>query len=347
MVERKIVVGRWRSTTDGAEGDVQRMRDAALRVTEGLPMTLSEAMREMLADAEQRQVSPGTLRYYRGALRKVWAGFGGDLLLEQITVGDLVKYREQRLKPKAKGRQTSPTTVDKEFAALKRLFLFAQRRGRFSGPIPTDRIDKARAKRKEPAFYSASQMKDVLSAYADQSGPFVATMHDTTTLLFATGWRASELCALRVSDINFGERYAHMQRKESESTSPLSPLAVTVLKRMTAGCKPSDYVYRRSKSEDVEQRVSALGHGYQRMKPRMPEQLRAAHHPHALRHSFETALAEAEVPFHHCVALMDHSTDQHVTSRYSHATRAGLLKSLDLTFGPLDHLSPPHGEFSP
>ena len=85
---------------------------------------------------------------------------------------------------------------------------------------------------------------------------------------------------------------------------------------------------------DTERRTSTIDRVFRRCRADLPEPLRARFHPHALRHSLRTILADASVPEHVRDAFTDHAPST-VGRGYEHATATLVRHHARATLDPL------------
>ena len=150
-------------------------------------------------------------------------------------------------------------------------------------------------------------------------------------LMLFSGLRSAEVLGLSVTDVDIGRGWVRVIGKgDKERRVPLDPDVAGLVQ-----------AYLLAERPDTDQRtLFVVAKGPHRGQPLSAEGLRrifryhreksgvAAGHPHALRHSFGTALAEAGVDLAVMQALMGHD---HVDSAaaYIHLSPAHVRRSFD------------------
>jgi integrase/recombinase XerD len=150
-------------------------------------------------------------------------------------------------------------------------------------------------------------------------------------LMLLCGLRAGEVLALHVTDVDVGARWLYVMGKGAKERRV--PLDVDV-----AGLIQTYLLAERP--DTVSKALFVVAKGPNRGQPLTPAGLRTifryhraragvpAGHPHALRHTFGTALAEAGVDLAVMQALLGH-TYVDTTARYIHVAPARVKKEFD------------------
>jgi integrase/recombinase XerD len=247
--------------------------------------------------------------------------------------------------------QFAATTVNHRLAAISGMFAFrAMRDPAAVSPVPKGREASRRAAgerngllahvARRPRSRSALRLREsrrlpvALSRQeaAELLGSF-ATWRDRAIagLMLYCGLRSGEVLALDVTDVDVGGRWLQVTGKGNrERRVPLDADVASVIQ-----------VYLLAeRSETASTRLFIVAKGPSRGQPLTAAGLRtvfryhrqvtgvAAGHPHALRHTFGTALAEAGVDLAVMQALLGHA---HVdtTARYIHLAPAHVKAEFD------------------
>lgn len=235
--------------------------------------------------------------------------------------------------------QYSATTINHRLAALTGLFTFRTlREPDRHNPIPTGREARRvsaeerngllghlvrpkrrsalrlREPRRLPRALDRRETADLLAS--------LRTWRDRSLagLMLLSGLRSGELLTLNVTDIDIGARWIHVYGKGAkERRVPLDVEVAGVIQTYLLTERPesmSPRLFLVAKGPHRGQPLTAAGlrtvFRYHRLKSGV-----AAGHPHALRHTFGTAMAEAGVDLAVMQALLGHA---HVdtTARYIH-----------------------------
>lgn len=144
---------------------------------------------------------------------------------------------------------------------------------------------------------------------------------DVVALLFYSGLRRSELARLRVEDLELESRQIFIRGKIDDVELPLKDEAVTVLRRFVERCGGSGFLIA---GESEARRRGAVAAAFHRWQVRLGE---PRLHPHAMRHSFVSALINSGVDIGVVQRLSRHRTVGMVMSYVSAsgpASRAAL-----------------------
>lgn len=311
-----------------------------------------------------RRYSPASVRSYAFDLLHFarWLD-GAGLGLSAVSTEMLLKYladcRATRLPgqhdnvvPLRSGRATgfAPATINRRLAAISGLFNFlcirdpaarnpvprspAARRtakGQRTGLLghlarPSSRSAlRVRTPRRLPRGLDRSETAALLGSFRTERDRAIAG------LMLFSGLRSAEVLGLSVADIDIGRGWARVVGKgDKERRVPVDPDVASLVQSYVLAERP----------ETASRALFVVAKGPHRGQPLSPAGLRrvfryhrkrsgvAAGHPHALRHSFGTALAEAGVDLAVLQALMGHD---HVDSSavYVHLAPAHLRAAYD------------------
>ena len=310
---------------------------------------------DYLSHLGDRNYSPRTVRAYGFDLLAFcrWLSEEGvdlDAVTTDVLLRFLAACREARLAGRPGPNVVSlrgdrldgyaATTINHRLAALTGLFAFRQLRDP-DAPNPVPRGREAR-------FASAGERSGLLAHVARRRKPrsplrlreprrlprsldrdevtsllgSLRTWRDRAMagLMLFCGLRAGEVLALDVADVDIGGRWLRVMGKGAkERRVPLDVDVAGVIQTYLLAERP----------DTVSRRLFVVAKGPNRGQPLTPAGLRTifryhrsvagvpAAHPHALRHTFGTALAEAGVDLAVMQALLGHA---HIdtTARYIH-----------------------------
>jgi site-specific recombinase XerD len=310
---------------------------------------------DFLGYLSDRNYSPQTVRVYAFGLLAFcrWLleeGIGVEAVTTDALLRFLAACRQARVagRPgpnvfRLDGRRSdgyAPATLNNRIAAISGLFAFRSMRGpELKNPVPKGREAKwlsagERAGmlvhvRRRPRQRSAIRLRE------PQRLPTSLNKHEVVALLASLrtwrdraiaglmvfcGLRAAEVLALRVKDVDIGARWLHVNGKGGkERRVPLDVDVAGVIQTYLLTERPestSSLLFLAAKGPHRGQPLTAAGlrtiFRYHREIAGVPNG-----HPHALRHTFGTALAEAGVDLAVMQALMGH-THVDSTSRYIH-----------------------------
>lgn len=303
-----------------------------------------------------RNYSPRTIRSYGFSLLAFgrWLSDEG-IELSAVTTDVLLRFltacRAERVAGRPAGSNVvrldgrrpdslSPATINLRLAAVSGLFSFwSMRDADVANPVPKGREAKrlSRGERggmlghvsRAPKRRSALRVRDAqrLPKTLDRS-EVVTLLNSLRTwrdraiagLMVFCGLRSAEVLALNVADVDIGARWLKVSGKgNKERRVPLDIDVAGVIQTYLLAERP----------DTTSDRLFIVAKGATRGQPLTTAGLRrifryhrdisgvAAAHPHALRHTFGTALAEAGVDLAVMQALLGHA---HIdtTARYVH-----------------------------
>jgi integrase/recombinase XerD len=321
---------------------------------------------EYLAYLADRNYSPKTVRAYGYDLLAFCRWLAGDgLQLSDATTEVLLRFLRACREATVPGRpgpnvvrlsgrrmdRYAATTINRRLAAISGLFAFAAMRDpTFKSPVPkgrgarwrtsgertgmlahTVRRPKDRSSlrlrepRRLPTALSQPEAAELLASFRTWRDRAIAG------LMLYCGLRSAEVLGLDVVDVDIGRRWLRVIGKgQRERRVPLDADVASVIQVYLLAERP----------ESSSGRLFLVAKGSNRGRPLTAAGLRTIFryhrdltgivggHPHALRHTFGTALAEAGVDLAVMQALLGHA---HVdtTARYVHLAPAHVKAEFD------------------
>jgi site-specific recombinase XerD len=278
--------------------------------------------------ASLTSVSPRTVEAYRSDLAGFveWAGRGG-------TTGpaDVDRTLLRRYVAHLATRRYAKRSVARKVSALRRYFSWAARTGRIAAD-PSSGLSAPRGDGRLPRVLKHDELSTLLDEppVGAGEGPDRARDDAILEVLYGSGLRIGELCALGVGDLDLGRGRATVWGKGGKQrVVPLSEPAVDALREWIEG--------PRRAAVDAGAELEPLFHNRRghRLTPRDARRIldrRAASptHPHALRHTFATHLLDGGADLRAVQELLGH-TDLATTQRYTHVSRERLRSVYDAT----------------
>jgi len=342
---------------------VERSADCWRLVGDAAETTL-KFCNEYLAYLADRRYSPATVRAYAfDLLHFVRWLITESVPLDEVTTDALLRYlaacRTARLSGQhdnvvsMRHRQATgyaPTTVNRRLAAISGLFSFKEMRdpdarspvakgpparrtangerggllGHLARPKPRSKF-RLRERQRLPRGLDRAEIAALLSSFCCERDRAIAG------LMLFSGLRSAEVLGLEVKDVDIGRGWIRVVGKgDKERRIPLDPDVAGLIQSYLLAERPettSKTLFVVAKGPHRGQPLTAAGlrriFRYHRERSGV-----AAGHPHALRHSFGTALAEAGTDLPVIQALMGH---EHVDSSagYIHLAPAHLRAAYD------------------
>jgi len=143
-------------------------------------------------------------------------------------------------------------------------------------------------------------------------------------MLYACGFRVSELLNLKIKDLNFTEKIGHVRqgkgRKDRIFNIPES-LAKSLEKQVkTQEELKQEYLFTGSKGQLSARNIQKIVN-----KAANDAGIKKSVHPHTLRHSFATHLLENDIDIRKIQELLGHA-DLNTTQIYTHISQEELKK---------------------
>jgi integrase/recombinase XerD len=262
--------------------------------------TTPQAVDAFLACKTVSGCSAGTISLYRITLDTFFA----DIRRQPGEVTSMMirgwLYRYQMTRKNQRGEDVSPKTISSKRSILCSFFGWASAEGITAGN-PCAVVDKIKAPSRERHPLTEIELEQLRGA--------CHTVRDRAIVetLYSTGCRVSELCSMRISDIDWESRSVSVIGKgNKQRTVYLNAKALIALRTYLgerrdtcpAVIAPSKGVARRVGKESIEGRIRDLGKdaGIQRRV-----------YPHLLRHTMATEALAHGMPIDEVSALLGHA----------------------------------------
>lgn len=226
----------------------------------------------------------------------------------------------------------SPTSTARLVAAVRGFYRFLRVAGRIA-ENPADDLHAPRAFVSLPRFLSPEEV-DALLAAPDVSTPRGLRDRTLIEVLYATGFRVSELVGLRLSDVRLDEGYVQCLGKgHKQRIVPLGDEAAAWIRRYVAEARPalgrrqrgSPWLFLNARDGRPLSRL-----GFWKLLKAYGRQAGIRSHlsPHVLRHSFATHLLERGADLRAIQVMLGHA-DLSTTQIYTHVLEARLRQVYD------------------
>ena len=230
-------------------------------------------------------------------------------------------------------RKYAASSLMRKVAAVRTFMRWLQRR-EIIAHSPADQLATPKVTRGLPTLLSVDAAKEVVET-ADPATPMGARDRACLELLYGSGLRVSELCALDIDAVDLRGATARVLGKgRKERMVPLGAPTVRALEDWMRA--RGSVVHPRRKSQDpvalfltvrgarlfpravwdVVQRYGTAGAG------------RSDLHPHALRHTCATHMLDGGADLRAIQELLGHATLS-TTQRYAHVSVGHLLRAYD------------------
>ena len=278
----------------------------------------------------ERALAANTQAAYRRDLRdfQEWLGSRAAATLSVRDLGDYFAALAKKGLARA--------SIARQAATLRTFYSFLQLEGVVT-ESPAELLTAAKRDDAMPGTLSPAQV-DRLLAGPEAKTPVGIRDRALLELLYATGCRASEVSAMRLSDVHLAESFCTCRGKgDKERVVPLGRRAIAALAAWIEG--PRKAFATRAGSQPAWVILSSRGNRLSRMRIWEVVREHAAGAgippdigPHTLRHSFATHLVAGGVDLRHVQEMLGHASIA-TTQRYTHVD-AGRLKGVHEKFHP-------------
>jgi len=228
---------------------------------------------------------------------------------EDITLGDLNRYK-MYLSTRKKYSKNSLYLAVK---AIKAYF-------RFKGLDTAEKLTSPKRPKQMPKYLSEDEVKRLIEASKENPRDYAII-----SLLAYSGLRVSELCNLRLEDVDFSERiiYVHSGKGDKDRIVVVSPHVIEAIQNyLITRDDDMEYLFSSQKSDKIS-RIQVF-----RLVKKYAEKagIKKDVTPHVLRHTLATTLLRRGVDIRFIQQFLGHSSVA-TTQIYTHVDDA-LLKSV-------------------
>jgi integrase/recombinase XerD len=220
--------------------------------------------------------------------------------------------------------QMSPRSVARHITTLRNFYGFLVQDGKVSGD-PTQAMVLPRTWKTIPKYLSIEQV-DALLAAPCETNPKGLRDRAMLQLLYATGLRVSELCAVETDGVNLEVGVVRVMGKgRKERIVPVGRCAVAAIEaylRVRRGA--SRYLFLTNRGGPMTRQA------FWKLLKEYGKHAGLWHNltPHVLRHSFATHLLERGADLRSLQTMLGHA-DISTTEIYTHVLRARLRATVD------------------
>ncbi|HUF32797.1 MAG TPA: tyrosine-type recombinase/integrase [Acidimicrobiales bacterium] len=268
-------------------------------------------------------VSPSTVDAYRRDVAAFveWAGRSG------VSSPDAVDRRLlRRYLAHLATRRYARRTIARKASSVRRYFGWLTRTGRL-GADPSAGLSAPSGTGRLPRVLKADELTTLLDdppAAIDDDDPAVRLRDDAVLeLLYGSGLRVAELCALRPEDVAADGRTVTVWGKGSKQRRvPVSAPAADAVAgwfargraQLASGETPDDALFLNRRGRRL---------GTRDVRRILDRRASSPTHPHALRHTFATHLLDGGADLRAVLELLGHA-DLSTTQHYTHVSKERL-----------------------
>lgn len=317
---------------------------------------LNEALQRYLVHLQlEKGASPRTLSSYESDLEQLMAYLTarGIQSCREITHGALSGYlaalatqkvnvgRPTQKKDKKAGHALSSASASRKITSMRTFLKFLFTENIISQDF-TERISAPKQKRKLPQTLTLAQYEKLLAAIPGET-PQGMRDRAMVELMFSSGLRVSEICALTLTDWDEEAGFLRIMGKGSkERVVPMGGAAISALKKYLESARVTFVRPKKTYSHVfLSARGSALSRvtvwlmlkNYARRAGIPPALVK----PHGLRHSFATELLKGGADLRLIQGLLGHSSIA-TTQIYTSVESSHLIETHE-EFHPRSHMS--------
>lgn len=290
---KKRVYGEVQRTPEEAHLDAVKMRRRYSQPIDPQHLSFGAACLAV-GDEIHRNRSRGYHTWWQCQKRALELHFPATRMLDKITPESIDAFIQKR-----QSQKVSASTINHHLRALSLVFKWA-RRQRVIDSDPLEHVVRPRVERRPMDWFEMSELGGLL----EKARPYDAAI---AKLLALTGLRRSELIRLQWRDVNHDSIW--VRGKVRGESLPLSKDARACLAALRNGViEPGEPV--------IPSPENAIRSAFRRLKA-----IDSRFHPHALRHTFATALVRAGHPMDVVQRLMRVSSPAMVMRYYHHDDR--------------------------
>jgi integrase/recombinase XerD len=273
----------------------------------------------------EKGLSTHSLSAYSLDLRSLTAWCDENKIEQLPSTEELRRYLDA-----LSGRRLSPRSVARHLTTLRNFCRYLLREGLIADD-PTALLKSPKQWQTLPKYLTGQQVGGLLEA-PDTSKTTGARDQAMIELLYACGLRVSELCALKLSDLNLDLGYLQVTGKgNKQRLVPIGSKAQSALQEYLESSRLAILKNKASGALFVTARGGPLTRqGFWKLLKLHGLQagVRAKLSPHVLRHSFATHLLEGGADLRSVQTLLGHA-DIATTQIYTHVARSRLRTTVD------------------
>jgi site-specific recombinase XerD len=276
--------------------------------------TKQEIMEKFLNSLKSKNYSQNTLDGYFIDLTQWFEfQFTQDILsaddFENVDLDDYLAHISDK----------APTTRARKITSIKSLYKYLN--SKFNITNITKDV-KIKVGKRLPIYLSEDKSIDALNTVKDISRSNKDRNYLIVNLLLTTGVRVSELCNIRVSDVDFEKEELNIIGKgDKQRWIPLNPYTVTLLKEYIKKIK-TDWLFNNTHGNQLTR------HNVHNLIKNLAKELNIPKlSPHKCRHSCATMLLSNGTPIDVIQEILGHSSIL-TTQIYAHTDKSNVKKAI-------------------
>lgn len=269
----------------------------------------------------EKGLSQNTIHAYRRDMAK----FAEYIVKRGIQVGEISRADVVDFLTTLYHKGLDSRSVARHLVTIRHFFRFALLEG-FIADDPAVNIESPKFRKSLPDFLSLEEV-DRLLAQPDTSTPLGLRDKAMIELMYSTGLRVSELCGLRVADLEIEAGCLRCIGKgNKERLVPVGRRALSVIEEYLRKARPlilgeatSPYLFINRNANKIHRITFWIALGNYGRKAGLRKKLK----PHMLRHSFATHLLDRGADLRSVQMMLGHA-DISTTQIYTHVVEERL-----------------------
>ena len=291
--------------------------------------TFNEAFNQFIEEKEALNLSQSTIDNYYVTFDKVYNFFEctSDTLVKDFDLQMIFQWINDMW-----ANDLRPQSVNHHLRNMRAFFNWCFERRIIDERI---KIQEVQVQENLPKMYEDEEIMKLLDKPGRTDSFRFWRSWAVISTIYATGLRASTICALRIQDLDYQREEIHIEKQKNKNAAilPLTPALANTLKEYTRkwmpDAKPTDFVFPSITGEKIS--VSGLDRGigaFCRSRGVKP------HGVHSIRHNFARAMIVNGGGEYRLQKYLQHSTIA-MSSHYVKLFNEDLKKDA-IEFSPLD-----------
>jgi len=263
----------------------------------------------LIAKEVEEGCRPSTIRAYRYDLDKFIKIVGNVEINHQ-----LMRQKVRFFLKKLKDRGYTKRSISRKIACLRSFFKFLNLNEYIEkNPMNTIKSPKIRSEENLPKFLDLKDMKKIFEDLKNRkkfNSKKSKRYYIMVRLLYATMARVSELCNIRIRDVNFEKGYIRLRGKgNKERIVPVDTKTLHIIKEHIENrlvYEPDDFLIVNTRNEQLHPRVVQNDISIIKEKCGFPESKDIT--PHVFRHTGATHLRRSGMDISELQDILGHSS---------------------------------------
>lgn len=294
-------------------------------------ITIDEAFEQFIEEKTANNLSKSTIRNYNQSYLAFYEyhNLNSTTLLEEIQMPMVYKWINH-----LKNNEVRSQSINHYLRDLRTFFNWCYHREHIQEPI---KIREIEVQEGLPKMYTDEEMAIMLEKPRAGDGFSDWRSWAIISTVYATGLRASTLCALTLEDINFTREEISIERQKNKKSGilPLTPALANTLKeyikKWMKDAEPTDWLFPSITGEQFN--VGALNHSIARYCEGRGIK---GHGIHSIRHNFARDMIINGAGEYRLQRYLQHSNIQ-MSQHYVKLFSSDLKKDAE-EFSPLDNI---------